>query len=714
MKRMYEPDVSINNKVNNNFIFFFDDILENIFGFASIKQLLQYELISKHHCHFIRHCHFMTTPIILGDLLSIKYVVQVMNNHQFKNVDLSCVYVDNKTVSYFNQCKVINLCNTCVKDPLSLDGNYDYIRVDDIGGIYYYLINGNLFNKNIVNARDRYNNTLLIHCIDNMNNMAEVKYMLTLCGKYINVLNDHGKGVLYYALLRKDKELLSLLIQHGLNYHVKLPLKHEKIDVIQFCILMKEPSIAMMFMDCTLLQDNTLLVAMRYGYYDLVAILINKVNLNYIDKYGNNALYYAVNANNTHFTTLIINNVNVNVNNKNKLLLLAAKHKNKIMMNLVSNAFKPTKTNILDYYNAKDYYDRDIANYFVTLGEKVTLASLYNYFKHHEGSIEDWVYFQQFGFILDDIASDLLSFALSKNNQAWINYLVDHIKICKKQHVFQALVNNNVYCNTINLDMLSNMFAKSNNHVDYVIYAMKQKCSIDIIYLLLEYCTYLSNPEILYNTITYNSYYPIFNQVINLQHNIDVFMDAAFIAIMFNVINVLKIILKKLITKHVSINTIHNGYTLLIYAIINGKEDIIEYLIKKGANINFIPYLKPPIYYALQYGCLNTLVDAGADINTTYSYHDDVINLLLYAIMKGYKSYQLIIEGIDVNYVSKRGISAFTLLMKDYTNIQYILTLLETKGNRFLVEEDDWIKLLDELKENNMMMQHDDLLYLLS
>lgn len=721
MKRSFvvEPEKT------SNVIFYFNDVLEIIFGYIDIKELLKYKLISTYHCHFIRNCHFYNTTINLWQLGYVDHCIKVMNNHQFKNVDVSCINVNDENVHVFNDCKRINLVNTNISDVLTLRGQYDYIKINAIDDVYRYLIKGELINKSMVNVRDEYNNTLLMHCISNFTNINEICFMLTLCANQINLLNDSGKGVLYYVLLNNDHALLHIMLKHGLDYNILLPNKNERIDVVQFCILLKEPELAMMFIDCTKIQHDTLLVAIRFGYYDLAALLISKVNVHYTNKYGNDAIFYAVVANNVYLTKLIMDKIYNNISNANryKLLLVAAKNKSKVLMNFIYNTV-PTTINILETYHTKKYYDRDIANQLISYGFKVTTPCVYNFFMTHVGGVEDWQYFQQFGFELEEnnqigVGSQLLSYALDKKSEAWvnnilyhedvleknddwINYLVEHLDMLRKEHVFKIIANNNGANKNIDLEMISNVLSKCNIDEYYLIYAMQQQCCMEIINMLL--CVDLSNPKILYEIIRhFNIYGSLFNVVSGYHTDREVLMDAMHTAILYDNKYVVKALLPK-----VNINEVHKNHTMLIYAIINKKDDIVNFLLKNGADVN-VKYKKPPIYYALQYGFLGTLIQAGASINTTYN----DINLLMYALKKNYEWDVLIDYGIDVNFTSNKG-NSISYLIGDYTNINTILTLLEYGASKFLVDEEAWNKLLGELKENDMIMQYDDLIYMLS
>lgn len=697
MKRAYESDI-----IDINTIFYFNDVLENIFGFVSIKELLTYELLSTYHCHFIRTCHFYNVSIKLWHLTYVDYCIQIMNHHQFKNVDLFYLNVNEQNVHHFNQCKILDLYNTNITNPLVLTGNYDYIRIDNIQLVYNFIISGNVFNKSIIHIRDYDNNTLLMHACTQ--SIDDVKFILSLCGNYINVLNFKGKGVLYYALLNNDKEILNLLLQHGLDYTILLPNKKEKIDIVHFCLLIKEPTLAMRFIDCNI-QPSTLSVAIRLGYNDIATLLIHKMDkIDKIDQHGHDALFYAVHCNNFPLTILLMNKINTHKDGY-KLLLCAAKNKNKDIMEFIHHVM-PTKINVLEKYYTTSYYDHDIGNFLIKLGKQVTLEGIHNYFSNHDGSVEDLAYFYQFGFDINKIGNQLLTYALKHSNNTMIHYLVLRLNNFTEKQLFLMIAHNNKLCKEPNMEMLSIFFDKCHINNKHLIFALEQQCCIKIIKLLL--CATVDDPEILYEIIKhFDMYESLFIKISNHFDNIDIIMEALYIAISWNRIYVVKALLPK-----VPINHIHKGQTLLIYAIIHSKVDIIEYLIKKGANIN-MTMKKPPIYYALQYGHLELLVNAGADIDTLYNYGNNRVNLLLYALMKQYRWLILLDEGIDVNYVAPNGLNVFSYLTKDYTRIRTILMLLDFKTSKFLVEDEVWDKLSQELMENGLVMQYDELRYFL-
>lgn len=712
MKRQLEVQ-----QINDNFIFYFDDVLENILSYLDIGELLNYELVSVYHKNFVRNCNFINKSIKMNVAPS-HYMYQIISYHHFKNMDLSYLYVRNKDLHLLQHCKVLNICNTNVKDISYLTGNYDLIKTDLVPSIYRCLLDDKLENKSLLNVRDGSGNTLLIYCIIYHKNIEEIRKVLGLCQKDINVLNDQHKGVLYHALLKKDTKMdtkiVDILLEYNIDCNILVPftknikvIRNRKTDVVHFCLFVGWYEMATKLINyCDTVSGETLLSAIRHKQTELVKILVKKgVDIRYVDKFGFNALYYAVAVNSLECVKMF----NDNGCYSDTLLLRAAKHKNKEMISLLYKNKEDNKL-LMEKYHKKSYFDFDICYYFVSLGENITYNCLCNYFLCHEGSVADWEYFSKFGFDLSEVGNNLLFYALQYESEELAYYLSKSMSVCWKDHLLMALKYNK------SVKIVNCLLEKCGIVDGLLSYAIKHQCDINVVRLLVNKQKN-NDPTVLFNLIkNYELYGMFFNHF--LYYDEEVLIKAMIVAIKHNVLPAVKVLLTK-----VNVDSIYEGYSLLMHAIMNQKSSIVEYLIKKGANVNQFSYKnKPVLYYAVKNCYLRELVDAGANVNVSFCYKMEEINLLLYVIINKYDyndcitCYELIKSGVNVNFTTKKGVNAFTLLLHmDCTrnNVHFILCLLDNKGNKFLVDNEAWEKYLEEVKDHYMIREYEELKYML-
>src|SRR3990170_1133554 len=87
------------------------DLFFSICDYLTLKEIVQYELISKHHLKMIRQHHwYHPLKIKKNDLLLI-----LINRYTLKNLDLSYSDVTDETVKLLN-CHTLNLFGTDVTD----------------------------------------------------------------------------------------------------------------------------------------------------------------------------------------------------------------------------------------------------------------------------------------------------------------------------------------------------------------------------------------------------------------------------------------------------------------------------------------------------------------------------------------------------------------------------------------------------------------------
>ncbi len=89
----------------------YEDLFFTICDYLNLKQIVTYELISKHHYKMIRQ-HVWNHPLKINqnDLLLI-----LINRYQLKNLDLSYSDVTDESIKYLT-CHTLNLSNTKVTD----------------------------------------------------------------------------------------------------------------------------------------------------------------------------------------------------------------------------------------------------------------------------------------------------------------------------------------------------------------------------------------------------------------------------------------------------------------------------------------------------------------------------------------------------------------------------------------------------------------------
>ncbi|MFK5948399.1 MAG: ankyrin repeat domain-containing protein [Methylococcales bacterium] len=96
-------------------------------------------------------------------------------------------------------------------------------------------------------------------------------------------------------------------------------------------------------------------------------------------------------------------------------------------------------------------------------------------------------------------------------------------------------------------------------------------------------------------------------------------------------------------------------YRPLHVAVKNGRADIIDMLIKAGANVNLLEALtgKTPIFFATNYEILKMLIDAGADVNAQDE-HDH--NTVIHESEMPFDCMRLILNsGFNLNITNRMG-----------------------------------------------------------
>ncbi|AEM23266.1 ankyrin repeat-containing protein [Brachyspira intermedia PWS/A] len=150
-----------------------------------------------------------------------------------------------------------------------------------------------------------------------------------------------------------------------------------------------------------------------------------------------------------------------------------------------------------------------------------------------------------------------------------------------------------------------------------------------------------------------------------------------------------------------------DGINALVYAVSLNDEEMVKFLLAKGADANTVCeienehiYMPPtPLMNAVYNGntnIINMLLENGADINYT---NDSDMTPLIYAAYKGNTNIinTLLENGADINYTNYYGMTAL-MYAASYNQFEAVKILLENNADTSITDEDgrtalDWAKL---------------------
>ena len=157
-----------------------------------------------------------------------------------------------------------------------------------------------------------------------------------------------------------------------------------------------------------------------------------------------------------------------------------------------------------------------------------------------------------------------------------------------------------------------------------------------------------------------------------------------------------------------------DGINALVYAVSLNDEEMVKFLLEKGADANTVCeienehiYMPPtPLMNAVYNGntnIINMLLENGADIN----YTTDEMTPLIYAAYKGNTNIinTLLENGVDINYTNYYGMTAL-MYAASYNQFEAVKILLENNADTSITDEDgrtalDMAKSKDNRKYNN-------------
>ena len=476
-------------------ILYFNDVLQYMCQFFTIKELLLLETLSTFHLNIIRstplHQHFK--PAMQIGYLKLIVMIQ---NHQFKHLDLSGTFLHNKHIHQLKNPTYLNISNTFVSEKglKMLKGPYDQLIVskDLLHHIFNYdYIDNNLndlaFYKNLVNATCPSGNTIL---------MASIHYPISdKCFNYmikhvdINAKNNENMTVLHYAIINKPNLIKILLENHVLvdQSHIHCALIH-KIDMIEqllsFCN----------HFDCQcdklyILPKCCMSLAL-YNKDDKIAELIMKKMNHY-----QCALKMAVYIENIPFVKMLIK---YGAKSDAGNLICAINNKNLEIINLLPDLDTINYKGRSGIMHACKQHNMDMVKHLVKLGANTTLKDKYGwhllslYLKDPYCKLTDVQYLvtlcdvnevdnQGFSALmiamindLDDIVIYLISISnINLVNQSYHNALYVALEHNQNIEVVKALVDKN-----INLHI--------NNDFKLFIWGMYHHCPNEIIDYLLD------------------------------------------------------------------------------------------------------------------------------------------------------------------------------------------------------------------------------------
>ncbi|MEI0747941.1 ankyrin repeat domain-containing protein [Brachyspira pulli] len=153
-----------------------------------------------------------------------------------------------------------------------------------------------------------------------------------------------------------------------------------------------------------------------------------------------------------------------------------------------------------------------------------------------------------------------------------------------------------------------------------------------------------------------------------------------------------------------------DGINALVYAVSLNDEEMVKFLLEKGADANTVCeienehiYMPPtPLMNAVYNGntnIINMLLENGADIN----YTTDEMTPLIYAAYKGNTNIinTLLENGVDINYTNYYGMTAL-MYAASYNQFEAVKILLENNADTSITDENGYTALdLIKSKDNN-------------
>ncbi len=462
-------------------------------------------------------------------------------------------------------------------------------------------------------------------------------------GDSINLESDEGFPLLYYSMDEQDIDMIKYLLNSGADINWKdgngkslLSYAMSNYYDIEIIILLLENGIDINTDEKEKLLQDALLM----GYDDITILLIDydNINLNMLDDYGRTLLEIAIkNKNMKLLKKLIKNNININIQNEfgNTALHIAIKKKNLIMVKeLLSSGADIDNSTMVSAFRTKDimiieelfkYQDKETNRGLIFdaifYGDYEVVSTLIKYVDDLDimNDKKETPLLYAFEYNRPEIFKLLLSNITTLDDNILFSILTKSVQKNNKEYI-KTLIENNIDINNLNNEQPPLYLAFEYDNLDFFEYLLSigadpnlpsdyfgipliswvvMKSKIEFIQLLLKYNTDVMRKDtkgynigytpIIYSMIQDNQ--KITELLLNNGANINQYIPKNFsstkMTILMYSIKYNKTNSSVLLNRDLNLELKDNeGRTALFYAIEDNKLDLVDSLLKKGANPN--------------------------------------------------------------------------------------------------------------------------------